>query len=329
MRTRTDEEIGRAATSVLDRIKSTAKARGEDAQLLIVRYALQRFLHRLSIGPHADLVVIKGGMMMPLLGAGSRPTEDIDGHSNVELDADGVAAVLGAVCATPPDEEDGVVFDASSLRVVEIRDGDMPGFRAFLSAEIRPNGGKPTRLPIKVDLCFGDVITPDPVHAELPSAVRGFAPVRVAVYPWPTVVAEKLHALARHGFATTRVKDLYDIALISRSVDIDGGELASAIASTFSQWGNTSPAIPLRILVPEFADAKRRAWADFLRKKGANAEEMSDIRVVVSEIEAFARPALEAAVDGKDLEGFWLHGEGWRTTIGPRPSGPGSGMKAR
>ena len=314
---RDPEAIGRTGLAVLDRLKATARNRGEDARLLIVRYMLQRFLHRMSASDGGDTLVIKGGMMMPLLGAGTRPTEDIDGHSHVALDIGQASALLAGICGTDPAEEDGVEFDAAGMRIQEIRDGLMPGFRATVTGSITPVGGKPTRVPIKIDICFGDVITPEPTWAELPSVVKGFAPVRVSVYPWPTVVAEKLHALARHGVFTTRLKDLYDLVLISRSVTIDGADMSSAIANTFGQWGNTPPGDAASVLVPSFAADRSDDWDRYLKKKGANTLDMPGLRDVVAEIRGFAAPALEAAAAGQDLEGSWIPGGGWDGMSGP------------
>ena len=315
MQPRTPEAIGKAALSAIDRLKATAKATGADAQLLILRYLMQRFLHRVSVGPFSETLVFKGGMMMPLLGAGTRPTEDIDGHSHVALDVEQARALIAAICDTPPTQEDGVVFDGSTIRVDEIRDGVMPGYRATVGASMHPAGGRPALWRIKLDLCFGDVITPEPVLADLPSALKGFDPVRVSVYPWPTVVAEKLHALARHGVSTTRVKDLYDLVLISRAVSMGGRQLSAAVANTFRQWGDTPPGAALDLLCDGFADSKKVLWSRFVARKAANTLDLGEIRDVVAEIAAFASPALEAAARGVELEMDWVPGSGWEASL--------------
>lgn len=308
---RSIDDISRTAASVLERIKSTARNKGEDAQTLILRYVLQRWLHRLSANPVGEGFVVKGGMMMPLLGAGARPTEDIDGHFDRELDEAAAAAFLVSVCATDPLQEDGVLFDPSSVRLDPIRDGIMPGFRGSVTARMHPAGGRPTEMRIKVDLCFGDIITPSPVVAELPPAIKGFDPVRVTVYPWPTVLAEKLHALARHGAGTTRMKDLYDIVLVIRSVEIDGTELSGAIANTFDQWGKTPPAAALEAVAGDFPERKAREWAAFMKRKGANTLDVPSLGAVAEEIREFATPAIEAAAAGLDLDAGWRPGDGW------------------
>ena len=170
---------------------------------------------------------------------------------------------------------------------------------------------------MKLDLCFGDEITPDPVHAELPPALGGFEPVRIAVYPWPTVVAEKLHAIARHGVFTTRLKDFFDIVLIARSVEMDGGDLSRAIRNTFLRWEDTPPSAASDVLVPTFAEERADDWTRFLRKKELSSPDMTHLSEVVQEISAFAEAPLQAASDGVDLESDWMPGQGWSD----RPSG--------
>ena len=319
MQARTPEAIGRAALAVLDRSKATARNRGVDARLLILGYVLQRFLHRLSVSSRSSEFVLKGGMMMPLLGAGNRPTQDIDTHSHIDLDEAGAREVMREICLTPPVEEDGVVFDPDGMTVDEIRDGLMPGFRVSISATVHPAGGRPSIFSVKVDLCFGDVITPEPVFAELESAIKGFDPIRVSVYPWPTVVAEKLHALARHGESTSRMKDLYDIALISRSVPVGGADLVAAISATFRQWGDTDPLRAAALLTPAFADLVDDQWRRFVARKAPGALDMGDARAVVEEIRGFALPALEAAAAGEGHDGDWVPGVGWATSPASAP----------
>ena len=234
----------------------------------------------------------------------------------MELGPDEAKVLIATICDTLPTQEDGVTFDATAIRLDEIRDGVMPGYRATVGASMHPAGGRPATWRIKLDLCFGDVITPDPVFADLPSALKGFDPVRVSVYPWPTVVSEKLHALARHGVATTRMKDLYDVVLVSRSVSMGGRQLSAAVANTFRQWGDTPPQAALDLLCDRFADLKADLWSRFSARKGANTLDLGDIREVVEEIRGFASPALEAASAGVDLDMEWVPGEGW----GPSPA---------
>ena len=307
---RDPETVKRAATSVMSRLKDTAKNRRIEPRKLILRYVLERWLHRLSVGPHAESFVLKGGMLMPLLGDESRPTEDIDANFDREMTHDQVRSFVRDVCSTPPLQEDGIVFDTDAVSIEAIRDQMIPGCRVGFVALIAPVSGGTTEIRIKLDLCYGDVITPDVRHDTLPTALKGFDGVFLAVYPWPTVVAEKLHAIARHGVATTRLKDFYDLLLLSRAVVHSGRDTTDAVRATFEAWGRAVPTDPPG-LSAAFAAARAEDWSRYMRKERDLKLDAPDFRQIVSEIADFVLPMLEAAAEGTSFDLDWTPGAGW------------------
>ncbi len=73
---------------------------------------------------------------------------------------------------------------------------------------------------------FGDTVEPEIAELDLP-------PPRIRAYPREAVIAEKFQAMVVLGRANSRMKDFYDIWLLSRVYEFNGGSLARAIATTF------------------------------------------------------------------------------------------------
>lgn len=255
--------------SVRAKLLKLSKERREDHQLLLVRYANERLLHRLVSSPHAASFILKGAALFTVwTGRAHRATRDIDFLGFGEPTIVRLRSVFDDVLRVEVDD-DGVRFDVASLEIGPIReDQEYGGVRITLRAEI---AGAQVRL--QVDVGFGDVITPGPEVVEFP-ALLDFAAPKLRAYPRPTVVAEKLEAMVKLGIANSRMKDFYDVVIMSRTFAFDGDELARAIRATFERRGTALPdGLPLA-LTDEFAgDATKRAqWAGFVRKAGATIE---------------------------------------------------------
>jgi len=119
--------------------------------------------------------------------------------------------IFRALCQLPV-AQDGLVFQPDSVQAEEIREDNLyQGVRVTLMARL----GK-ARVPIQVDIGFGDAVTPKPVQTDFPTLLDFPAP-HLAMYPRETVVAEKFDAMVKLGLANSRMKDFYDIWALSRS----------------------------------------------------------------------------------------------------------------
>jgi hypothetical protein len=58
-----DDAKQRSAASIRQRLLNLAKARDEDFNLVLTRYALERFLARLSHTPYRQEMILKGAML--------------------------------------------------------------------------------------------------------------------------------------------------------------------------------------------------------------------------------------------------------------------------
>jgi Nucleotidyl transferase AbiEii toxin, Type IV TA system len=97
------------------------------------------------------------------------------------------------------------------------------------------------RLPIQVDIGFGDVVTPAAREVDYPSLLGMPAP-RLRAYPPETVVAEKVQALVSLGMLNSRMKDFFDLWAISRMFPFEGPVLSDALRATFIRRATPLPA---------------------------------------------------------------------------------------
>jgi hypothetical protein len=194
------------AASVRARLLQIAKAEQSDFNAVLVRYALERFLYRLGQSAHAQSFVLKGAMLFNLWYAmPHRPTRDVDLLGFGASDLASITQTFQEIADVPA--EDGMVFDAASVIVNEIRkNAGYAGARVMMSAELAR-----ARCKVQIDIGFGDAITPGPLEASYPTLLADFPAPRLRTYPVYTVVAEKLHAIVLLGMTNSRLKDYLDL----------------------------------------------------------------------------------------------------------------------
>lgn len=277
------------AASVRARLLNLAKTEGSDFNGVLVRYALERLLYRLSQSAHADRFLLKGAMLFALwYDMPHRPTRDMDllGFGSSERDAIGQSFRDMAAVAVA----DGIVFDPDSVSVQEIRkEAGYAGARVNITGELAG-----ARCRVQVDIGFGDAVTPGPVRAVYPVLIADFPAPALQTYPVYTVVAEKLHAIALLGMSNTRLKDYLDLSIILEREGLAPDILAGAIAATFRRRAMTVPAQLPTGLSAEFAnDASRQAlWRAFLKKNLLAAAPLPEL---VALLGAALEPVLQQA----------------------------------
>jgi predicted nucleotidyltransferase component of viral defense system len=203
--------------SVRARLLQLAQRRGDDFQLLLTRYANERLLYRLTQSQHGSLFLLKGATLFTLwTGHAHRATRDLDLLGFGEPSVERLRTIFTEVVAFDVDD-DGVVFDVSSLEVEPIReDQRYGGIRLVLTARITN-----AQVRLQVDVGFGDAVTPEAQVVEFPPLLDFPAP-KLRAYPKETVVAEKLEALVQLGLANTRMKDFYDLVALSNLFEFEG-----------------------------------------------------------------------------------------------------------
>lgn len=302
--TRPPKDIG---ASVRARLAQRARERGEDFQLVLLRYVNERLLYRLASSPHAERFVLKGAALFTLWGGQPhRATRDLDLLGFGDPDQAHLRSVFAEVL-TLEVRDDGVVFELDSLDVGPIRDDqEYGGVRVTTYASIAG-----ARVRVQVDVGFGDAITPAPTLVDFPALLDLPAP-RLRAYPRETVVAEKLEAMVQLGIGNSRMKDFFDVHVLARLFDFDGALLARAIRATFERRQTPLPTGLPVALTAEFANdsIKRTQWTAFIRKSGVT-DAPPTLAATVAAIKTFLRRPLEVAASGAAWNASWANGGPW------------------
>jgi predicted nucleotidyltransferase component of viral defense system len=163
---------------------------------------------------------------------------------------------------------------------------------------------------MQIDIGFGDVVVPEPTKIEYPTLLDFPAPVLQA-YPRETVIAEKLEAITKLGLLNSRIKDYYDIALLSRMYPFEGENLIRAIVATFRHRETKTEAEPIGPTDTFYADPARAVqWRAFIRRSRF-MEHSGDLERLVAEIRQFAIPVLAAVAAEKAFKTRWQPGGPW------------------
>jgi len=279
---------GGVAQSIQVRLVQHAKATGVDPNLVLTRYAVERFLYRLSRSQHADRFVLKGAMLvLAWLGETLRPTRDADLLGLGDLSDDTLLEIIKQVCRVDV-EPDAVIYDADTVGVEPIREENAyGGWRVSVQASLGP-----AKMRVRLDVGIGDAVTPAAEWLDYPSLL-GMPRPRLRAYARETVVAEKLHAMVLLGARNSRMKDYFDVHALVREGALDTRQLAAAIVSTFKRRETPLPAgVPTGLTDAFASDPDRQArWRAFLRK---NRLLGPDLPQVVNEVRAYLDPVLAA-----------------------------------
>lgn len=284
------KELKNIGASVRARLLNIAKDRGQTFNFVLNRYAIERLLYRLSQSQHADRFVLKGAtLLMTWFDEPFRGTQDLDLLGYGDPNPDAVLALFREILAI--DDQDGVHFKVEAARIDRIREEvEYGGVRIRTIAEI---GG--AQVPVSVDIGFGDATEPGAEDLDFPVMLEMPAP-KLRGYARETVIAEKFQAMVALGHANTRLKDYYDIWILSRSFTFEDGRLPQAIAATFVRRGTPIPMDLPDALTPTFAadDRRQQQWQVFIAGVALDPGSLSD---VVESIASFIMPQVELAVN--------------------------------
>jgi len=294
--------------SVHSRLLNHARQSKDEPQLVLMRYGLERLLYRLSQLDNADEFVVKGAMLFLVwTGEPHRATKDLDLLALKSNSTEHLEKVFREVCKVTV-EDDGLVFFADSVAAEPIRENDIyQGVRVTLEARLGN-----ARIPLQVDIGFGDIVTPKASKIIFPTLLDFPAP-KVAAYPRETVIAEKFEIMVKLGVANSRMKDYYDIWALSRDFDFDGGLLTDAIRATFRRRKTALPADFPVALSPDFSGnaSKQRQWAAFIKRGRLRIAE-GDLEKVIETVRGFLGPTLAATTSGAELTAKWPKGGPWK-----------------
>jgi predicted nucleotidyltransferase component of viral defense system len=263
------------AASIKQRLLNLARKEGRIYEVVLVRYALERLLYRLSISDLRDRFILKGGMLVTLwIEGGNRETRDADFLGYGDANPEKLKAAFADIMAIGAD--DGLIFDIRDLTATAIREEmEYGGVRLRTTAFLERS-----RIPVTIDIAFGDALAAPAQPLAYPSLL-GMETPQIRTYPPATVVAEKFQAMVALGIANGRMKDYFDLWAIPKAIPIADVDLDLAIRATFGRRQTEIPAdrppgLSGTLLKDETKQRQWRAYAQSIDHEGLSLEEVFD-----------------------------------------------------
>ncbi len=302
--TRQPKDLG---ASVQAKLRNLAQQRGDDVQLLLTQFVLERLLHRLAASPHAGTFLLKGAMLFAAwTKVPHRATRDLDllGQGDAELPR--LVTIFRDIVLTNV-EPDGVSFDSASVQATRIREDQIyQGVRVTMNATLAT-----AKIDVQVDVGFGDAVHPGPIVVNYPSLL-GMPTPKLRAYPRETVVAEKFQAMVSLGELNSRMKDFYDLRVLAAQFPFDADSLGGALRATFLRRSTDLPQTEPIALRDEFAKRKEKQlqWSAFLRRSRLLEPQVPLIEVVRS-LRTFLWPLVCGLRGASAMPRRWLAGGPW------------------
>jgi len=275
--------IKNVGASIRARLLNLAKQRRQPFQLILNYYVLERLLYRLTQTKYRHRFILKGAILLTTWFKDSlRPTRDLDFLAVGNDDQQEMVSIFQEICAVP--FNDGVVFDVISVRAERIREQtEYGGLRITANATVDR-----AKVRVLIDVAFGDAIEPGLQEIEMP-AMLDFPAPRLRAYGPETVIAEKFQTMVVLGRANSRMKDFYDIWLLSRTFEFKDDKLARAISATFARRKTDIPGELPDALTTGFADDRQKVqqWNSFIAEVAHQPGTLAD---VVKELASFLMP---------------------------------------
>ena len=215
-----------------DLIRNKAKGDSDKSALLIRNYGMERFLERVSLSRYKDNFILKGGMLVSaMVGLDNRATMDIDTTiRNFPLDVERARQIVEEIAAV--ELGDNIRFTVKEAGTI-MDEAEYGGVRLSLDAFLDT-----TRIPLKIDISTGDVITPAEIQYRYKLMFEERY-ITLWAYTLETVLAEKIETVLSRGVLNTRLRDFYDLYILQQTeTRIDTNTLSAALAATCRKRGS-------------------------------------------------------------------------------------------
>lgn len=291
--------------SVRARLLNIAKDHDVAFQEILVRYGIERLLYRLQQSKYGDEFILKGAILfLDWTDQLHRPTRDADFLTAGTPDVERLERIFSEVVQGEV-QPDGLEFLPDTLAGKEIREGEVyRGVRIKFDALLDS-----ARIPLQVDIGFGDAVVPSPARVRIPALLEFPAP-ELTGYTRYTAIAEKYDAMLNLGELNSRMKDFFDIWTLCRTFEFDGEQLRESILATCERRETTMPSDKPLALTTAFAElpGKRAQWKSFARKTRGDAP---DLEEVIELLAAFLWPPTQIGSDNGRFAQTWPPGGPW------------------
>jgi len=240
------------------KVRNLSGGDSNKAQVLIRNFFMERFLERIALSQYRGNFILKGGMLVAaVVGLNTRATMDIDTTvQSLNLNKENALRIIDNIIAVEID--DGVQFKITKAMDI-MEEHDYPGIRFMLEVALDN-----IRQAIKIDISTGDIITPHAVEYSYHLMFEDRA-ISLWTYNLETLLAEKLETIMARGTANTRMRDFYDIHVISQQESFDKGLLRVAFLATSEKRNTTAQISDFRSILfsVESDEVMKSQWDSF------------------------------------------------------------------
>ncbi len=292
------KQITNIPASVRQRLLNISRKDNRPFNELMQYYAMERFLYRLSQSDYVDSFILKGALALQVRKVEKfRPTMDIDISQKRDNKTSEIIENIKNILSVKV-VEDGLVFDSQSIRIEDIkRNTPYKGMRILFHGTLDS-----AKINMQIDISFYDVIFPKPVKKMVFPCILNFPAPKLWCYSLESVVAEKFEALMQLGDWNSRMKDFYDLWILSREYNFDGHILSKAIELTFKNR-DTSLKQEITAFKPEFIKKKEKEWSIFVETLSlVDSPSLFDI---IESLKLFFLPIVKALTIKKLSPKYW------------------------
>jgi len=220
----------RTAAQLKVKSRNLSKETGTPVHIIQRNFLFERFLERVSLSEYRDSFIIKGGVLITsMIGIDVRATIDLDATlRGRDIDENEVRQIIDSIINI--NMEDSATFSLFDIERTRV-ESDYPGWRITIKASFDS-----IRDTLKLDITVGDVITPRAVEHSYKLMFEDRF-ISLMAYNLETVLAEKFVACISFGVSSSRMKDYYDIYILTklRWNEIDLSVFADALVKTATQ----------------------------------------------------------------------------------------------
>jgi len=251
------------ATQLKALIRNLSKEKNINAQILLRNYMFERLLERISLSNYRHSFILKGGMLIAaMVGLDTRSTMDMDATiKGIPVTHESIRLMFDEICSIS-------INDSVEMSVREIEDihdeAEYAGLRVTLDTYFdRVN------QTLKVDITTGDKITPKEISYSFKLMLEPRS-IEVLAYNLETVIAEKMETIISRSTVNTRMRDFYDIYILSelQAENINIGLLSDAIIATTNRRGTTDLLTRADIILSNIEDSQimQNLWTRYQQK---------------------------------------------------------------
>lgn len=268
-----------------------------------MEYGFERTVQRIAVSKYADHFTLKGGMLLYALfdGVYPRVTTDIDFLAErLSNNIEDITMIFREIFSYEAD--DPLVFRLDTMKVIPITEfKKYHGVRVSIMAYLDR-----TRIPVTVDIGFGDAIYPERSEVAFPVLLSDEI-WQVYAYSLYTAVAEKFDALVTLAYDNSRFKDYYDLYVLAVNYDFDGAILKRAVGTTLRN--RHTELNHIAAFEEGFSEhpLRKSRWNAFVRKKKPMLQ--ITFEDTINLIHVFMEPVIDALVNSHDINSMWNHTE--------------------